>query len=1512
MKRTCIVWMVAAAASASPAWAAQRPGDTPFLTGPQRGEPLEIATGYLRSQAGALGLDQGDLAELAVSSEYQAKDTGVTYLYLQQRHQGIDVWNAIVNFSVMKDGRILSLGDRAVRGLERQAAGQAPSLSALDAVQAALGHLGLKPAEALAVDVASAGADQAVTFSGGGIAPREIPVKLVWQPLEKGGLRLAWNVNLELKDGSHWWSVRVDAENGKVLDKNDWVVDDEWPIPSQAETRAGTSRRGASPAPGYVTPNPVNDGTSYKVFELPVESPNHTSPAPPADGRTTVSNPADATASPFGWQDTNGVAGPESTTTVGNNVQACTDTDANNVCDTGSSPDAGAGLAFSFPLDLTLAPSGYRPAAVTNLFYWNNLMHDINYVHGFDDVSGNFQVNNYGRGGLGNDSVQAEAQDGSGTNNANFGTPPDGQRPRMQMYVWTAPTPDKDGDLDNGIITHEYGHGVSNRLTGGPANVSCLNNNEQMGEGWSDWMSVILTMRPGDTATTQRGVGTYALNQPTTGPGIRAFPYSTSLATDPRTYDSIKTAAVPHGVGSVWTAMLWEMNWELIAKHGFNPDLYGAWNTGGNNLAHRLVLDGMKLQPCSPGFVDGRNAILAADVALTGGANQCEIWKAFAKRGLGFSASQGSSTSVTDGTQAFDLPPSCTFGNVTPPSQSVCTATTSSTTYTVNLGPAWPTAPVSLSASGNPAGSTVGFVPASVSTLPGSSTLTVGGLGSLSGSSSITVTGTDSSAPTPVVMGLPPVSLNLFASTPATPTLTAPANGATAQNTSLTLSWSAAAEATSYVVEVDDNADFSSISFTTTVSGTTATATGLQALTTYYWRVRPTNVCGSGGNSAAFSFTTSACASPNLAIPDNNTTGVSSDIVIPAGANLADLNLGITAAHTWVGDLIFTLTHVDTGTSVVVINRPTNGGGSCSNDNVGVTLDDEGADGAVQAQCRAAAPALFGKPTPANPLSAFDAQSYAGTWRLKAADVAAIDTGTLQSWCLLPSFPAVAPTVASPTATSITSSGATLGGDVSSDGGSAITERGVVYSATSANSDPAIGGMGVLQATASGTTGVFAAPVGGLLPATSYSFKAYATNALGTSYTSPASTFQTLADPPTVTSPTSASVTASSAVLGGNVSSDGGSAITERGVVYAQTGTNSDPDIGEMGVTKLTASGTTGAFSVPASGLAASTGYSFKAYATNAAGTSYTSPASTFTTTAKPAGTITITKPIAAGLVWRAGTVQGIQWSHNLGSGSLVNVEVSRDNGGNWAPLATNVVNGATIGTYNWTVTAPTTTQARFRVTSVAFPAVQSTNPQPVTITSRVQVTAPNTASSLSVGQVLGIKWTHNYYGPQHLFRVDLDRDGNGSCEEPIATGVLTTTANGLYNWTVTAPPSPAARICVTSETDALGTDISDAPFSIARVNVTAPNSTSRTIGTAVTITWTHSYGAGHLFDIGIDRNGDRVCEETITTGKLGTATGGSHTWTVTGPASAINWICVKEQADPVGDLNTTAFPIVP
>src|SRR5699024_3397697 len=98
----------------------------------------------------------------------------------------------------------------------------------------------------------------------------------------------------------------------------------------------------------------------------------------------------------------------------------------------------------------------------------------------------------------------------------------------------------------------------------------------------------------------------------------------------------------------------------FVDEYGFDPDIYEG--TGGNNMALQLVMDGLKLQRCSPGFVDGRDAILDADEAANDGENKCLIWHAFAKRGLGLSADQGSSSSKRDGTEAFDVPEDCLLG----------------------------------------------------------------------------------------------------------------------------------------------------------------------------------------------------------------------------------------------------------------------------------------------------------------------------------------------------------------------------------------------------------------------------------------------------------------------------------------------------------------------------------------------------------------------------------------------------------------------------------------------------------------------------------------------------------------------------------------------------------------------------------------------------------------------------------------------------------------------------------
>jgi Fungalysin metallopeptidase (M36) len=209
----------------------------------------------------------------------------------------------------------------------------------------------------------------------------------------------------------------------------------------------------------------------------------------------------------------------------------------------------------------------------------------------------------------------------------------------------------RDGDLDSGIIAHEYMHGISRRLTGGPSTSGCLANAEQAGEGWSDFMALVLTAKPTQTGPTSRPFASYVMF----GGGIRSYPYTTEMSVNPQTYASI-SGQLAHGVGEVWAETLWEMYWNLVDEYGFNPNILDSYTQGGNNLALQLVMDGLKLQPCSPGFVDSRNAILLADQNLTGGVNQCLIWRAVAKRGLGQNANQGSPHSTFDGTQDFTVP----------------------------------------------------------------------------------------------------------------------------------------------------------------------------------------------------------------------------------------------------------------------------------------------------------------------------------------------------------------------------------------------------------------------------------------------------------------------------------------------------------------------------------------------------------------------------------------------------------------------------------------------------------------------------------------------------------------------------------------------------------------------------------------------------------------------------------------------------------------------------------------
>ncbi|MFZ2900356.1 MAG: T9SS-dependent M36 family metallopeptidase [Saprospiraceae bacterium] len=761
------------------------------LSGQTTDAAIRLALGHLKSHSADFGITPSDAAEALVSSAYQSKKSGVTHVYFSQTYQGIEVLGAAGNANINREGALINMNVRFVRDVAGKVSQTTAALSAEQAVFATGKQLGIALPASLPVAYAEGGPMQKITFAEGDYALEPISARLAYHADEALGLRLVWEVNFFEKNGQHHWNTGVDAMTGNILFQRDMVVHCDFGAPHEGHTHYAP-RSFSRHLEEYAF-----TGSGYNVFPMPVESPNH-------GDRVIVTDPADPIASPFGWHDLNGIDGADTTITMGNNVHAYQDSQDLNGS-SGDEPDGGPDLLFDFPYEINDGPESYRDAAVTNLFYWCNIMHDVWYQYGFDEPAGNFQLNNYGNGGAEGDYIRAEAQDGSGTNNANFSSSADGTNARIQMYLWegggmpeplmtidtpstlagsylaleatfgpglptdvpltgelvlvddgsanptlgcgalvnatavngkialvdrgscvfvnkiqnaqdagaiavivcnnidgpptampgnsasiTIPSimiskadcdlikvelanginvsllgtgtvsPDRDGDFDSGIVCHEYGHGVSIRLTGGPGTGGCLNNAEQMGEGWSDYIGLMLTMEEGDLGNDIRGIGTFAIFQNTDGVGIRPAPYCTDFAVNPYTYaatNDVDNISQPHGVGFVWATMLWDMTWLLIDQYGFDPDFYNG--TGGNNIAMQLVTEGMKLQPCNPGFVDGRDAILLADQILYGGANQCLIWEAFAKRGLGKSASQGSSGSRTDQVEAFDLPNVC-------------------------------------------------------------------------------------------------------------------------------------------------------------------------------------------------------------------------------------------------------------------------------------------------------------------------------------------------------------------------------------------------------------------------------------------------------------------------------------------------------------------------------------------------------------------------------------------------------------------------------------------------------------------------------------------------------------------------------------------------------------------------------------------------------------------------------------------------------------------------------------
>lgn len=335
-------------------------------------------------------------------------------------------------------------------------------------------------------------------------------------------------------------------------------------------------------------------------------------------------------------------------------------------------------------------------AAVTNLFAMHNRMHDWSYHLGFTEENWNAQADNFGitEAFRGNDPVVGNAQAGALVpppvvrNNANMITLPEGQSSITNMYLWQPLAagfyaPCVDGDYDMAVIGHEYTHMIENRMIG-KGNTRSGHHAGAMGESVSDLLAVEYLNENGFVPTSDenpfavgayatgekaRGIRNYAGNFPATGefPTPSVYSQVNPLNLSDIGYDL--TGPQVHADGEIWTATNIDIRTALAAKYESQfpagdvarqarcaNGVLPADECPGNRRWIQLLLDAFLLMPTNPSMLDARNAVLSADTMRFGGANQSELWLAFARRGMGANASTTNTTGRTAGVESDTNP----------------------------------------------------------------------------------------------------------------------------------------------------------------------------------------------------------------------------------------------------------------------------------------------------------------------------------------------------------------------------------------------------------------------------------------------------------------------------------------------------------------------------------------------------------------------------------------------------------------------------------------------------------------------------------------------------------------------------------------------------------------------------------------------------------------------------------------------------------------------------------------
>jgi len=661
------------------------------LTPASGGTSTAIVRNFLTQHGDVFGLAKSDVDDLVVLGDSAGGYSGLRMLRMEQQINGRPIFQSETRFILTSNGRLMQGAGRLVPHARSFAGGisGANYMPPGDAFRALMSIEGktIAPAKITlgAVDATHAELTVDDDYIAGTVGARQVLF-----PLAPGLVVPAWSLYVTTTGEAAWYAV-VDAETGAVLWRKNVRA---YASLHDARFRVYVQADGVTPAdsPAPASPNAFAVGSGTQAAAIPPTI-------------VSMHTAMDATASPNGWIDDcpGGVCTANESQTLGNNTLTCLDrvTPA-DVCDTVASsvldgngrptgnPDANArnrDFLGTAPRDFqtnflpppqggnpeagqtatgngssgTAAVDQFRRGAVTHLFYLTNWYHDKLYRLGFDEAAGNFQQTNFSGQGAGGDRVLGDAQDASGTNNANFSTFPDGTSGRMQMYRFTGPTIDRDGALDADVVLHELTHGTSNRLVGDAAGLN-WDPAAGMGEGWSDFFALsLLNNTNADDPNGRYAAGAYATYKFISTAyldnyvyGIRRFGYSTANNVDPLTWADVDdvtndmSGGIPvspvspnsaggmevHNIGEVWALTLWEMRSRIIADPaGANGDV-----PTGNQTSLQLVTDALKMTPVDPKFTDARDAILDADCATNACANEDSIWGAFADRELGYGA----------------------------------------------------------------------------------------------------------------------------------------------------------------------------------------------------------------------------------------------------------------------------------------------------------------------------------------------------------------------------------------------------------------------------------------------------------------------------------------------------------------------------------------------------------------------------------------------------------------------------------------------------------------------------------------------------------------------------------------------------------------------------------------------------------------------------------------------------------------------------------------------------------